>query len=277
VGDQEDAFERVRREPDPVRQARLAGELISLYQQRSVELARLRREAINRAAEQKGISFSAIAAQLGLTRGRISQIRQTAPPAERALFGVGPVTVAVPLRQVPRRALPVISSEDSQAAERLTQLLTDLAFQVHQFRIPPDGRWQPTGDTVAICGPKSSTVTEEAIRSDPFLTFEPDAQGRWAIRERDGSRVYVSPMDEGDDVWADVAYVGRLAYRKQELLVIAGIHALGSVGAIEYLSRELPEVYAAAGTRRFSMVVRSQHEGEQVVGSELVCPPRAHE
>jgi hypothetical protein len=65
VDDQEDVFERVRREPDPVRQARLAGELISLYQQRSVELARLRREAINRAAEQKGISFSAIAAELG--------------------------------------------------------------------------------------------------------------------------------------------------------------------------------------------------------------------
>lgn len=270
-------FERVRREPDPVRQARLAGELITLYQQRSVELARLRKEAINRAAEQEGISFSAIAAQLGLTRGRISQIRQTAPPAERALFGVGPVTVAVPLRQVPGRALPVISSEDSQAAERLTQLLSDLVFQVHQFRIPPDGHWQPTGDTVAICGPKSSAVTAEAIRSDPFLTFEPDTHGQWAIRERDGSRVYTSPMDEDHHVWADVAYVGRLAYRKRELLVIAGIHALGSVGAIDYLSRELPEVYAAAGTQRFSMVVRSQHDGDQVVGSELVCPPRVHE
>lgn len=74
-----------------------------------------------------------------------------------------------------------------------------------------------------------------------------------------------------------MAYVGRLAYRKRELLVIAGIHALGSVGAIDYLSREIPEVYAAVGLRRFSMVVRSQHEAEQVVRSELVCPPRMHE
>ena len=270
-------FERVRREPDPVRQARLAGELITIYQQRAVELARLRKEAINRAAEQKGMSFSAIAAELGLTRGRISQIRQTAPPAERALFGVGPVTVAVPLRQVPGRALPVISSEDSQAAERLTQLLVDLTFQVHQLRIPPDGRWEPTGDTAAICGPKSSVVTAEAIRSDPFLMFEPDDQGRWVIRERDGSRIYASPMDNGDGSWTDVAYVGRLAYRGRELLIIAGVHALGSLGAIDYLSRELPEVYAAAGMRRFSMVVRSQHEGEQVVRSELACPPRVHE
>jgi hypothetical protein len=49
------------------------------------------------------------------------------------------------------------------------------------------------------------------------------------------------------------------------LLVIAGVHALGSLGAIDYLSRELPGVYAVAGARRFSMVVRSQHEGDQVV------------
>jgi hypothetical protein len=277
MGDQEDVFERVRREPDPVRQARMAGELITLYQQRAVELARLRKEAINRAAEEKGISFSAIAAEIGLTRGRISQIRQTGPPVERAIFGVGPVTVAVPLRDVPGRALPVISSEDSQAAERLTQLLNDLAFQVHQYRIPPDGRWQPSGDTVAICGPKNSTVTAEAIDSDPFLSFERDSQGRWTIRERDGSRVYTSPMDDEDRTWADVAYVGRLAHRRGELLIIAGIHALGSVGAIDYLSRKLRDLYATVGTRRFSMVVLSGHEGDSVVRSELECPPRVHE
>jgi hypothetical protein len=277
VGDQEDVFERIRREPDPVVQARLAGELITLYQQRSVELARLRREAINRAAQQMGLSFSAIAAQLGLTRGRISQIRQSAPPAERALFGVGPVTVAVPLRHVPGRALPVISSEDSQAAERLTQLLADLTFQVQQFRIPPDGHWEPSGDVVAICGPKSSSVTASAIASDPFLAFEPDQAGRWAIRERDGSRVYASPMDDEEPTWADFAYIGRLRYRDSQVLIIAGVHALGSLGAIDYLSGALPELYAAVGTKPFSVVIRSEHDGDRVVRSEPACLPRVHE
>lgn len=269
-------FDRVRREPDPVRQARLAGELITLYQQRSVELARLRREAINRAAAEKGISYSAIAAELGLTRGRISQIRQSAPAPERALFGVGPVTVAVPLRQLSGRALPVISSEDARAAERLTQLLVGHAFQVVQYRIPPDGDWQPSGDTIAICGPKSSHVTAEALGSDPFLAFEPDADGRWSIRERDGSDVYHSPMDEPEHAWSDVAYVGRLAYREAEIFVIAGVHALGSVGAVDFLARELAQVYAAVGTGRFSMVISSEHDGERVLRSEVVCPPRVH-
>ncbi|GGM49875.1 hypothetical protein GCM10011608_38450 [Micromonospora sonchi] len=273
-------FERVRSETDPLRQAKLASELIALYQQRSVELARLRKEAINRAASEGGISYSAIAAELGLTRGRITQIRQTAPPAERVFFGVGPVTVALPLREIPGRALPVISSEDTRAAERLTRLLTDLSFQVEQFRIPPDGHWQPSSDAVAICGPKSSPVAAEAISKDPFLTFEPDESGNWTIRERDGSRVYESPMDDTKAKrWSDVAYVGRpsLPAGGENLLVIAGVHALGSVGAVDYLAQNLPDLYAQVGTRPFSMVVASDHDGETVTRSQLLCPPRTHD
>ncbi|WP_223256757.1 hypothetical protein [Micromonospora endophytica] len=274
-----DQFERIRSEADPLRQAKLAGELIAIYQQRSVELARLRKEAINRAASERGISYSAIATELGLTRGRITQIRQTAPPAERAFFGVGPITVALPLREAAGRALPVISSEDARAAEQLTRLLTDLSFQVEQFRIPPDGSWQPRGDAVAICGPKSSPVTATAISGDPLLTFEPDISGNWTIRERDGSRVYESPMDgENERRWSDVAYVARLPLPAsgQSLLVIAGVHALGSVGAVDYLSRNLPDLYHQVGTRPFSMVVGSDHDGETVTRSELLCPPRTH-
>ncbi|MFI7079535.1 hypothetical protein ACIBO1_19745 [Micromonospora sp. NPDC049903] len=275
---QDESFERVRHEADPLRQAKLAGELIAVYQQRSVELARLRREAINTAAAERGISFSVIAKELGLTRGRITQIRQTAPPAERAFFGVGPVTVALPLRAVPERALPMISSEDARAAERLTMLLTDLAFQVEQFRIPPNGLWQPHGDTVAICGPKSSSVTAQAISSDPVLTFEPDDDGQWTIRERDGSHVYESPMDsQAAPRWADFAYVGRLALNEQTVFIVAGVHALGSVGAIDYLARNVADLYAQVGTRCFSMVVRSEHDGDTVTRSELACPPRTHD
>jgi hypothetical protein len=272
-----DSFDRVRREADPIKQAKLASELISVYQQRSVELARLRREAINRASKDRGLSYSAIAKELGLTRGRITQIRQTAPPPERAFFGVGPITVAVPLRKMPERSLPVISSEDARAADMASDLLTDLAFQVERFRIPTDGRWQPSGDVLAICGPKSSPVTAQAITSDPVLTFEPDQAGRWTIRERDGSRVYESPMDAHSPRWADVAYVGRLALGDQTIFVVAGVHALGSVGAIDYLARNLPDLYAQVGTRRFSMVVESEHDGDTVLRSELACPPRVHE
>jgi hypothetical protein len=274
----DDPYERVRQEPDPIRQARLAGELIAVYQQRGVELARLRKEAIDRAHRTKGLNFAEIAAEIGLTRGRITQIRQTAPAAERALFGVGPVTVALPERLLPGRALPVISSEDARAAEAFDDLLSRLSFTVQRFRIPPDGVWRPVGDVVAICGPKSSRVTAQAIASDPFLRFDADDEGVWAVRERDGSRTYASPMDAATPTWSDVAYVGRVHLPGTgQIFVVAGVHALGSVGAIDYLTRHLPEIYAEVGTRCWSMVIASDHDGEIVTRSEPLCPPRVHE
>lgn len=276
----DDQFDRVRNEQDPLRQALMAGELIALYQQRGIELARLRREAINRVSAERGLTFTAIAAELGLTRGRITQIRQTAPAPERALFGVGPVTVAIPERLVPGRALPVISTEDARAAEMLEQLLISLNFQVERFRIPPGGDWNPRGDVIAICGPKSSPVTATAIESDPVLGFDAERTEKWSIRERDGSRVYESPMDDpAFPTWSDVAYIGRLALpgSRGQMVVVAGVHALGSVGAIDYLARHLPEIYAEVGTRRWSMVVASEHDGDTVTRSEALCRPRTHE
>lgn len=276
----EDAqFDRVRNERDLLKQAKLAGELIAIYQQRSVELARLRKQAINRVAAERGINFSAIAAQLGITRGRVTQIRNTAPPAEREFFGVGPVTVAVPLRDVPGRRLPMISSEDTRARDILTDLLQTLAFQFTRYDIPANGIWTPPPcDVVAICGPKSSRVTAQAITSDPFLTFEPDDSGRWTIRERHDGRTYESPLDDSSgDGWSDIAYFGRLALGDETLLVIAGVHALGSIGVADYLVKNLPELYAQVGTSRFSMVIGSRHTDDAVTESRALCPPRVHE
>lgn len=274
-----DQFERVRREPDPIRRARMAGELITIYQQRGAELARLRKEAINQAADERGLSYANIAAELGLTRGRITQIRQTAPEAERAFFGVGPITVAVPLRLLAGRATPVISAEDARASELLSTLLGTLAFQVQPLRIPVDGQWWPDGDTVAICGPKSSAVIATAIDHDPFLSFGSDEDGVWAIRDRATGHRFESPMDQPTgDIRRDIAYVARLPIDDvgRDMLIIAGVHALGSVGAVDYLTSHLAEMYRLVGTHRFSMIVGSEHDGEKVQKSELLRQPHVH-
>lgn len=83
-------------------------------------------------------------------------------------------------------------------------------------------------------------------------------------------------MDVDQDVAADVAYVARLPYGAGTLLVIAGIHARGSVGAVDYLAKHLADLYAAVGERCFSMVVASTHDGETVITSEAIREPRAH-
>ncbi|WP_246872171.1 hypothetical protein [Nocardia rhamnosiphila] len=116
-------FDEVRSDPDPVRRGQRATELITLYQQRATELARLRKEAIEE-AHRTGLSFTEIAGLLGVTKGRISQIRTSAPPAERAFFGVGPVAVGIPR-----------SAENEDEPERVR---FDVSYQATQQRVEVD-------------------------------------------------------------------------------------------------------------------------------------------
>lgn len=274
----DDAFEAVRTETDPRRQGRLATDLLAIYGQRSIELARLRRQAMTRLRREQGMSYAAVAAEFGLSKGRIGQISQSGPPAERGMFGAGPVTVAIPLRQADGRSLPVVAGEDALSAERMTALLETLQFDVRQYRIPPGGEWSPSGDVVAICGPGSSpSVTGRALASDPVLDFHLQASMRWAIEDRVTGDVFTSPLDDdAPDSTRDVAYVGRLPFDGQLILIVAGIHALGSIGAVDYLTRHLGELYETVGERPFSMVIGSTHDGDTVTSSEALCPPRTH-
>lgn len=267
-----DAFDEVRADDDPIRQARHATELMTLYQQRGVELARLRKEAINRAVQERGLSYTEVAREVGLSKGRITQIRQTAPPAERGIFGVGPVTVAVPVRASERPG-GVVAVEDAAAAERMTELLMSLAFTVEQYRIPPDGNWVPPLDAVAICGPKSSRVTSDLISSDPHLSFDKSESGNWAIRINDTHEMLNSPIDAGE-AGTDVAYISRRPYKDGSILVIAGVHALGSLMAVQFLQDHLAELYKQVGTQMFSMVVQGTARGTDVTRTEAVWGPR---
>jgi hypothetical protein len=273
----QDEFDRVRAEADPLRQARRATDLLAVYQQRSMELARLRRDAIDRAASELGMTYTAVAAAVGVSKGRVTQIRHSAPPTERAFFGVGPVTVAIPERRMPGRALPVISSEDAASAEFVTGLLQGLSLQVRSARVPVDRGWQPpAGDVVAICGPKSSPTIAEVLAADPLLDFAPDQAGRWRIRDRDRGQVWGSGMDEDPPRAEDVAYLGRVWRQGGALLVVAGVHAIGSLGALTWLAGHLPETHHAVGAQPFSMVVRATYDGPAITGSEVVCPPRTY-
>src|SRR5690606_3370923 len=134
----------------------------------------------------------------------------------------------------------------------------------------------PQGSVVAICGPKSSPVTADAIATDPYLAFEPDETGRWTIRERETGKVYESPLDNTDARSADVAYLGRLTVNGRPMLISAGIHALASVAVVHYLGQPLPELYEQVGTDNFSMAVTSEFGADKLIESEAACPPRPH-
>lgn len=183
-----DEFEETRREKDPIRRGQRATELITLYQQRATELARLRKAAIEEANRETGMSYTEIATALGITKGRVTQIKKSAAEAQRLFFGVGPVSVGIPYRyQVTDRSRPLIAAEDAATGDQLESLLVALSFTVDRYQVGPDTADLREGDGVVVCGPKSAPVAEDLLGEDPVAALVKD-EGRWWFEHRERDR-----------------------------------------------------------------------------------------
>ncbi|MBF6171533.1 GntR family transcriptional regulator [Nocardia blacklockiae] len=70
-----DDMDRVRSTADPITRALRASDLITEYQLRITELSAIRQAAID-SAHDDGLTITEIGQRLGLTKGRISQLRR---------------------------------------------------------------------------------------------------------------------------------------------------------------------------------------------------------
>lgn len=132
----------------PTRRQR-ATRLLTAYQQRAVELARLRRAAIEEAHRERGPSYTDIAEAFGITKGRITQIRYSATQVERAFFGANQHRRALPV-PVTDRERPLIAAEDAQTGEQPTR------------PCPTSG--SPTGQPSATPATRTSRTSRPAAR-----------------------------------------------------------------------------------------------------------------
>ncbi|MCE0764776.1 hypothetical protein LWC35_17945 [Pseudonocardia kujensis] len=271
----DEEFERLRREPDPVRRGRRATELLATYQQRSVELARLRRTAIEEARDQLGGSYTKVAKAFGLTKGRITQIRNSAPPAHRAFFGVGPLDVALVGRRIFEREDMVIAAEDDVTGTHLLAEVEQLAFTAERLVIDPREEWEPARDAIVVCGPASAHIGNALISVDPVLGMTIADGGRWYIVDKTTGERFGSPMDDPEPRRACVAYLARHVREGQVITHIAGIHALGSIGAAQYLTDHLADLYAAHPDESFSMAVSAEFDALTPKSIDVLIPPRA--
>ncbi|SFW50459.1 hypothetical protein [Amycolatopsis australiensis] len=269
-----DDFESVRRDTDRLRRARRATALLTAYQQRATELARVRRSAIEEAHRIDGLSYTEIAAAVGISKGRITQIRGSAPGPERAFFGVGPVSVGVPLRRGDdHRMRTYIDAADARAQEDTENLLSTLSFAVERFSIEADREAAPAGDAVIICGPRSAPVARVLLADDPKLGFEKD--DRWRIADRVTGAHYYSPRaaDPADRI--DFGYFARHKFDDRVVVHVAGITAIGSAGVLHYLAPNVRSLFDQVGDVSFSMVVRCSFAEDEttILESELVAGP----
>lgn len=271
----DDEFHALRLEPDPVRRGRRATDLLATYQQRSVELARVRRAAVEEARDQLGGSYTEVARAFGLTKGRITQIRSSAPPAHRAFFGVGPLEMALPGRRLLNRDDLVIAGEDDATGVHLTDEVERLMFTVERRIIDPLQEWEPTGDAVVVCGPASAHVGNALMERDPFFAMTIGDGARWGIVDDQTGERLISPMDDPEPRRADIAYLARHVMPTGAVVVhIAGLHALGSVGAAHYLTEHVADLWAELGEDSFSMVLSGEFDELTPTTLKVLVPPR---
>ncbi len=239
-----DDFDQVRNDPDPIRRGQRATDLMTVYQQRATELARLRKAAIEEAHRERGMSYTEIAELLGLTKGRISQIRTTAPKPERAFFGVGPVAVGIPRRFgfEEGRERPFFDASDQATQEAVETTLTRLSLASSRFAIDPDTDDVPEGDTVVICGPKSAPVARRLLEGDPLLDFERTEEGWWITDAHTGTR-HQSPFRRDGTTRTDIGYFSRRADEDRVIIHIAGITSVGSLGVAHWLDHNLATLF----------------------------------
>lgn len=261
----DERFREVESLKDPLELLKQSTELLTYNHQLGMELARLRRQAVDEAIEVLGMSYSQIAQEAGLSKGRIGQIRKSAPPAERKLFGIGPVQVAVPLREKNDRAFHQVDLGDLKARENVAALLKSLYLQHEEVYINPSDEWQLQNETIAICGPKTSPVISECLKQDKNVAFEERSAGIWDLYIRN-QEIWATDSRE----FSDYGYLAKLPVTDGFAFIIAGIHSSGSIGVTEYLSERAEEIFMTYGESPFSMVIGADVSDGEVLRSAAI-------
>jgi hypothetical protein len=261
--------------------ARAASELLTELQASVTEAARLRRESIAWLREH-GYSLAAIADIIGVSRARIAQLREAGPPPERAFLGTDRLTVAIPLKTEATSGRPVVAQEDFAAFNLLADLARDLQLDATAEYIPLGGELDLNRDNlIVICGPRLSPVVGDVLQTDPVLGFDQDDAGRWLLQDRRTGQRYPSPSDLSQPRPADVGYLSRL--RRPDgngtFILLTGIHAVGSHGIIDFLRRELADLYEQVDLQPFSTLITTEYDPatRQVVRSERITPLYQHQ
>jgi hypothetical protein len=254
----------------------------------------LRRSAIRQLVDAK-ISQNEVANRLGVTRARIGQIISGGPPPESAFLGNGPLTVALgglstvevqELRKRTRGTGNYTMGEYIPIFEKLYPLAARMGRDCRFVQIGADGYVDVNRENlIVLCGPRHSALFRQLIGvNDPHLGFVEDGDV-WHIEDKGTHESWHSPWDALPDraiatSAGDHAYLGRIQRPNGSggFLYIAGIHAIGTLGAVHFLAENsnLADLYAKVGENCFSAVVSCQAERESPTSSWSISATQLH-
>lgn len=160
-----------------------------------------------------------------------------------------------------------------RAAELARQRpLAGQALASTRTTITSDTSELPAGDAIVVCGPKSAPVGAWLLDRDPRWGMIEDC-GHWWIFDHITGERHPSPGDGPDHPSRDIAYFARHLIDGRIVLHIAGIHAIGSLGMVHYLTGNLTELSATFGDEPFSLVATCDYDDLTITGSALFLGP----
>lgn len=269
--------------PDPADRAKVASDLASKYQAAMIEVSRVRREALDELVT-RGMTHAEIAAKIGTTRARVTQLLTSGPRPERAFLGAGLLTVAIGGKIEQGRAdnvtQPLVSTEAIKAYEVLSALAGSLSLQTQQEVVPPPGHVDLNrANLIVLTSPRLLPFVGQVLAADLRYGFVFDQRGLYLV-DRQESVEYRPPQDVSGEP-CDYGYLGRLPRPdgRGTFLYLAGVHAMGTLGVARYLEANLDVLYRDLKTRRFSMLVRSQFDPvtRSIVSATALTPVHRHE
>ncbi|MDA0566861.1 sigma-70 family RNA polymerase sigma factor [Streptomonospora sp. S1-112] len=274
-------YERIAAIENPFALLRAATERLGEAQQEVTDLARLRRRTIQELHAQ-GLSYAQIAAQAGLSRGRIHQIRHTGPAPEGAFFGSGTVTVITPLRPEPGKPRAAVSLDDVNTGKRLEDLARSYDLTVRDDHVGVDGSVDLNRPgLVVVCGPRMSEAMRDTYAQDPVFRWEREEGRPWCLRDTRTGEVHFAGSDQTPPSPSDLGYLGRLPRPDGagSLLAIAGIHPAGSLGVAHWLTTDIATLWGQVGDGRFSVLIRTEYDPDtnEPVKTEMATPLYRHD
>lgn len=263
-----------------ITRAKESNQRVKEYTELVSESSRERRETLDDLIK-RGYSRRQLADLLGVSVSRVGQLIKSGPKPERALLGRGAVTIAIGGKHEGGRdgdataPKAVTSTESSQAADLIASTCKDYGLDCERREIvPPPGMVDLNRANLIVIGsPRILPIVGQVLGSDPNLDFDHD-DGGWYLVDRTTASTYRSPSDQGEP--RDFAYLGRVPRPdgKGTFFYLAGIHAMGTLGAAHHLADHIEELYAQVKTRRWSTLVATTYDPETraVTKTEALTP-----